>query len=66
MSYLSEHLSHGELSDLSDSSGSSLLELDTVESLVEVDSVISGNGLDFLFLSFSYSWHFLALLIINQ
>ncbi len=64
-SYLGEHLSLGEFPDLSESAGSSLLELDLVESLVEIDGVISGGGLDFLLLSFLHAGHFLSLNINN-
>ena len=62
--YLGEHLTDCELSDFSDGSWGSLLELNTVESLVEIDGVVSGDGYDFLLLAFSNSWHFLAMLII--
>lgn len=65
LSYLGEHLSCCEFPDLSKSAGSSLLELDLVESLVEVDGEISGNGLDFLLLSFLDARHFLSLNINN-
>jgi len=67
-SYLGEHLSLCEFPDLSEGSGSSLLELDFVESLVEIDGVISGHGLDLLLLSFLHTRHFLSfsnILIIN-
>ena len=67
-SYLSEHFSLCEFSDLSDSSGCSLLELDFVESFVEINGVISGNWLDLLLLSFLHTRHFLSfsnILIIN-
>jgi len=68
-SYLGEHLSLSKLLDLSDGAGSSLLELDFVESLVEIDGVISGDGLDLLLLSFLNTRHFLSfsiILIINN
>jgi hypothetical protein len=60
ITYLSEHLSLSELSDLSDGSGSSLLELDFVESLVKIDGVVTGDGLDLLLLSFLNTRHFLS------
>ena len=64
VSYLGEHLSNCELSDFSDGSGGSSLELDSVESLVEVDGVVAGDGSNLLLLAISNSWHFQALLII--
>ena len=68
LTYLGEHLGLSELPDLADSSGSSLLELDFVESLVEIDGVVSGHGLDLLLFSFLNTRHFLSfsnILIIN-
>ena len=68
LTYLREHLGRSELLDFSDGSGCSLLELDFVDSLVEVDGVVTGNGLDFLLLSFLNTRHFLSfsnILIIN-
>ena len=44
---LGVHLLLGESLHLSDSSGGSLLEGDTLESLVHVESVVSGNRLHF-------------------
>ena len=64
-SYLGEHLSLGEFPDLSESAGGSLLELDLVESLVEVDGVVSGHRLHFLLLSVLHAGHFLCLNINN-
>ena len=58
VSYLGEHLSLGEFPDLSESAGSSLLELDLVESLVEVHGVVSGHGGDLLLLSVLNAGHF--------
>ena len=57
---LGEHFSFCEFSDLSNCTRSSLLELDFVESLVEIDGVISGHGLDLLLLSFLHTRHFLS------
>ena len=57
-----------ELLDLADGAGSSLLELDFVDSLVEIDGVVSGSGLHFLLLSFLNTRHFVSfsnILIIN-
>merc|ERR1719409_206390 len=48
---LGEHLLLGETFDVSNATGSSLLELDTLESLVEVESVVSASGLHFFSLS---------------
>ena len=55
---LGEHLSCSELSNFSDCTGCSLLELDFVESLVEINGVISCHGLDLLLLSFLYTRHY--------
>ena len=57
--YFSEHFFLSELSDFSDCSGCSLLELNLVQSLVEIHGVVSGDWLKFLFLSVLDSWHFL-------
>ena len=68
LTYLGEHLSLSELLDLANGAGSSLLELDFVDSLVEIDGVVSGHGLDLLLLSFLNTRHFLSfsnILIIN-
>ena len=48
----------GELSDVSNSGGRSLLESDSLESLVHVNSVISGSSLHLLLSSVLDSWHF--------
>ena len=58
MTYLGEHFSLSEFPDLSEGSGCSLLELNFVESLVEIDGVISGHRLHFLLLSFLHARHF--------
>src|SRR6476469_4477172 len=55
--YLGKHLSLSKSSDLSDCSWGSLLELNTVESFVQIDCVVSGDWLDFLLLSFLYASH---------
>jgi hypothetical protein len=65
-SYLGEHLSLGEFPDLSESAGSSLLELDLVKSLVEVHGVVTGHWLHFLLLSFLHAGHFVSLNINNK
>ena len=49
--YRSEHLFLGETFDVSNASGCSLFELDTLESLVEVESVVSASGLHLFSLS---------------
>ena len=59
-SYLGVHFSYSEFSNFSEGSGSSLLELDFVESFVEIDGVISSHWLDFLLLSFLDTRHFLS------
>ena len=49
--YLSEHLLLSESLDVSDGSGSSLLELNALKSLVHVKSVISASWLHLFVLS---------------
>ena len=49
--YLGEHFFGSETFDVSDATGSSLLELDALESLVKVESVVSASGLHFFSLS---------------
>ena len=51
VAYLGEHNFVSEFLDHSDASGCSLLELDALESLVEVESVISASSLKFFLLS---------------
>ena len=64
--YLGEQLSLSELFDLSDGSGCSSLELDFVQSLVEVDGEIPCHGLNLLLLSFLNTRHFLSFKLINK
>lgn len=47
--YLGVHLLLSESADVPDSTGSSLFELDSLESLVEVQSVVTARGLKFFF-----------------
>ena len=54
--YRGVHLLLGESGALSDGAGGSLLEGDTLESLVHVQGVVSGDVLQFLL--FFGSWHF--------
>ena len=49
--YLGEHLLLSELSDRLDCLGGSLLELDALESLVHVESVVAASWLEIGFLS---------------
>ena len=49
--YLSVHLLGGEPLDVSDRAGCALLELNSLESLMQMKSVIAASGLHFLFLS---------------
>ena len=45
------HLLHSELSDVLDGLGGALLELDALQSLVQVQSVVAASWLQFGFLS---------------
>ena len=55
--YRGLHFLGGESGALSDSSGGSLLEGDSLQPLVHVQGVVAGHALQFLFL-FGHSWHF--------
>ena len=55
--YLSKHLFLSESFDFSDSSCGSSLKLDLVESLMEVDGVVSGHRCDLFLFSFLCSRH---------
>ena len=57
--YLGEHFLLGELPDFPDGSGSSPLELDGVQTLMEVDRVVSGDWLQLFLLGVLGSRHFL-------
>ena len=48
VAYIGVHNLSGEFLDESDALGGSLLELDALESLVEVESVVSARGLHLL------------------
>ena len=63
-SYLCEHFRLCEFLDLSDGTGGSSLELDLVETFVQVNGVVSGRWLHFLLLSFLHSRHFLYFIVI--
>ena len=54
ITYLDVHLLSGESSDVADGTGSSTLELDSLESLVHVQSVVSASRLQ---LSLSFLHH---------
>lgn len=54
MTYLGEHFLHGELADVLDSHGGSLLELDALEALVHVEGVIAARRLHLGFLDHLY------------
>lgn len=50
MTYASVHLFLGELADVLDGLGGALLELDALQSLVQVQSVVAASWLQFGFL----------------
>ena len=56
----------GELSDVSNSGGGSLLESNTLESLVHVEGIVSGSVLELLLSSFFGTCHFKINLLIIQ
>ena len=58
------HLLGSKSGAFSDGTGGSLLESDTLESLVHVQSIISGGVLQFLL--FRGFWHFLRLVRVKN
>ena len=55
--YLSVHFLNGKSLDVSNSIGGSLLESDSLESLVHVEGIVSGSVLHFLLSSVLGSGH---------
>ena len=56
--YLGEHLLGRESLDVSNGAGSSLLELNSLQALVQIDSVVAARGLHLLLSSFFYHLNF--------